>query len=176
MTRLPLLDDAADPALAARIRAERGGKLLALYRVLMHSPGVAGAWLQFFTVIRQQCSLPARTRELAILQVAVANRARYEFEQHVPFALAAGLEARQLDGLKMGDLEAVRPLFEAADFAVLAYTDAMTRSIQVPDDVFDAVKRRLPDDQMVELTATVAGYNMVSRFLEALHIHEEPAR
>lgn len=173
MTRLPELDDAHHPALATRIRTERGGKLLSLYRVLMHSPKVAEGWLGYFTVIRQQCALPDRDRELAILQVAVLNRARYEFDQHVPFALKAGLTQAQLDLLREGRQH---DGLTARDRAVLDYASAMTRDIQVPDAVFAAVRAHLPDDQIVELTATVAGYNMVSRFLEALEIHEEATK
>ena len=60
--------------------------------------------------------------------------------------------------------------------AVLAYTDAMTRQVQVSDTVFAAVQVHLSDAHMVELTATVAAYNMVSRFLEALQIHSHDAR
>ena len=60
--------------------------------------------------------------------------------------------------------------------AVLAYTDAMTRQIQVPEPVFAAVRALLDDRLMVELTATVAAYNMVSRFLEALQIHSHDNR
>jgi hypothetical protein len=54
----------------------------------------------------------------------------------------------------------------------------MTEQVQVTDEVFDAVSALFPDAQMVELTATIAAYNMVSRFLEALriHSHDQPAR
>ncbi|MFO1319929.1 MAG: carboxymuconolactone decarboxylase family protein [Burkholderiales bacterium] len=173
MTRLPELDDASNPALAARIRAERGGKLLSLYRVLMHSPRVAQGWLGYFTVIRQQCALPARDRELAILQVAVLNRAPYEFEQHIPFARDAGVTGAQIEAMRGGRTDPDTP---PRDRAVIDYATAMTRDIQVPDGVFEALRKHLPADQIVELTATVAGYNMVSRFLEALEIHEEPSR
>lgn len=171
MTRLPLLDGAEHPELAQLIRDQRGGRLLALYRVLLHSPGVARAWLDFFTVIRQQCTLGDRLRELAILQVAVANRARYEFDQHVPFALRAGLTPADIESLREDRLPGA---WTGADLAVLAYADAMTRSVQVPDAVFEAVRAHLPPGELVELTATVGGYNMVSRFLEAMDIHEEP--
>lgn len=170
MARLPELNDGDNPSLAERIRKERGGKLLSLYRVLMHSPKVALGWLGYFTVIRQQCGLPARDRELAILQVAVLNRARYEFDQHIPFALDAGFSREQLEALRSGRKD---PGLRPRDLAVIDYATAMTRDIQVPDAVFAAVRGHLPPDQIVELTATVAGYNMVSRFLEALEIHEE---
>ena len=36
------------------------GASLVLYRVLLNSPKLAEAWLQLFTVIRQQCELPAQ--------------------------------------------------------------------------------------------------------------------
>lgn len=173
MARLPLLDDSDRPdlvPLATRIREQRGGRLLNLYRVLMHSPTVAEAWLAFFTAIRQRCDLSARARELAILQVALLNGAQYEFEQHVPFAREAGVSDAQLAALE--DWEA-STLFPSEDRAVLAYTSAMTRHIRVPDAVFAAVRSHFPPAQVVELTATIGGYNLVSRFLEALQVDHE---
>ena len=173
MPRLPLLDDTAHPELkpvANRIRAERGGKLLALYRVLLHSPKVAQAWLQYFTVIRQQCDLEDHHRELAIMLIARLNGARYEFEQHLPYALRAGLTQVQLDQI---DDWRGSTLFDETQRAVLGYTEAMTRNIKVPDEVFARIKDKFDCKKLVELTATVGGYNMVSRMLEAMEIHQE---
>lgn len=165
--------DAADPSLAAlveRIARERGGRLLNLYRMLLHSPPVAQGWLGFFTAIRQQCALPGRARELAILRIAVLNGADYEFRAHVPFALAAGLTRAQVDALAAG--KAPEGL-GAADRAVLDYAEAMTRSIRVPDEVFAAVRAAFAERELVELTATIGGYNLVSRFLEALQVDHD---
>ncbi len=61
----------------------------------------------------------------------------------------------------------------AADCAVIAYTDSMTREIHVPDPVFAAVRTHFAEREIVELTATIAAYNCVSRFLEALRIDPE---
>jgi alkylhydroperoxidase family enzyme len=174
MTRLSLVDSQSDPtvtALAQRIRAERGGKLLKLYQVLLHSPAVAEVWLDFFTVIRQRCALPAKYRELAILLIAKLNGASYEFEQHVPFALSAGLNQNQLDAV--GNWRGTVGVFDKVERAVLLYTDTMTKAVQVPDDVFSAVRQVFNEKEVVELTATIAGYNMVSRFLEAMQIAHE---
>ena len=67
-------------------------------------------------------------------------------------------------------------LFDARERAVLAYTDAMTRQVQVPDAVFQAARQAMGSDKLlVELTATVAAY-MVSRFLEALQVHTHDHR
>jgi alkylhydroperoxidase family enzyme len=53
----------------------------------------------------------------------------------------------------------------------LRYTDAMTRELRVPDALFEELKKAFDDKALVELTATIAGYNMVSRFLIAMRIH-----
>jgi alkylhydroperoxidase family enzyme len=52
----------------------------------------------------------------------------------------------------------------------------MTKQVQVPKDTLLAVQQHLGEQQTVELVATVAAYNMVSRFLEALHIHGTDVR
>jgi alkylhydroperoxidase family enzyme len=46
----------------------------------------------------------------------------------------------------------------------------MTRKVQVPDDVFDRVRQHFDDRALIELTLTIGGYNLVSRFIEALQI------
>jgi alkylhydroperoxidase family enzyme len=173
MARVPFLDDTSHPELkplADRIRAERGGRLFNLYRILLNNPRIAEGWLALFTAIRQQSELDGRYRELAIMLIAVVNGAEYEYVQHIPFALKAGLTQAQLDALR--EWRSSR-LFEDADRAVLEYAEVMTRSIQVPDDVFAAVARHFDAKQTVELTATIAGYNLVSRFLEALKVDHE---
>ncbi|HEU0231343.1 MAG TPA: carboxymuconolactone decarboxylase family protein, partial [Burkholderiaceae bacterium] len=79
----------------------------------------------------------------------------------------------QLDAL--GEWEA-SPLFNDRERAVLGYTDAMTRNVKVPAETFQAVRRHFNPRELVELTATIGAYNMVSRFLEALDIHSDDAR
>jgi alkylhydroperoxidase family enzyme len=53
---------------------------------------------------------------------------------------------------------------------VLNLTDVMTKEIQVSDELFDKVKPHFNDTQRLELVATIAAYNMVSRLLNALHV------
>ena len=169
MARIPYADlrNPEIQPLAERIIAERGS-ILHLYQMLLHSPPVATGWLAYLTAIRHLSSLPGALRELVIMRVAILNGAPYEAEQHAPIALKEGLTQMQLDAL---DDWKSSNCFDAQARAVLAYTDAMTRDIHVPKDVFDAVSATLTPRLLVELTATIAAYNMVSRFLEALQIH-----
>lgn len=174
MARLPYADlNAPDvKPLVDRIVAERGS-VLHLYQMLLNSPPVAQGWLAHLSGIRLHSSLAGDIREMVIMRVAVLNRAPYEAEQHAPIVLKEGMTPAQLDALNDWQQATV---FSEKQRAVLAYTDAMTRDVQVPEAVFQAVKGHFSTREMVELTATVASYNMVSRFLEALDIHSDDAR
>ncbi|MFO0522561.1 MAG: carboxymuconolactone decarboxylase family protein [bacterium] len=165
---LPLADPASsiDPDLLSRIQAQRG-RVSALYGTLLHSPTIAEGWLHFLTAVRRDSSLPPALRELVILRVAVLNGAPYEFEAHRHHAEQAGLSAAQIDALASGDIDG---RFDATTMAVVAYTDAMTRTIEVPDPVYAAVRAAFSDRELVELTATIGAYNLVSRFLVALRV------
>jgi len=156
--------------LIATIKAERGGRLVKLYQALLNSPPVAEGWLKLFTAIRQKGTLPGRCRELAILRVGQLNGAEYEYHAHLPFALKEGVTQEQIDALPSWQ---VSKCFDDRERAVLAYADCMTREIRVPEGVFAEVRRHFDDRKLVELTATIGGYNLVSRFLEAMHIDHE---
>jgi len=173
MARLDFVNEDSpdiDGELLRSIRARRGGTLLNLDRQLLHSAPLARGWNSLMGAIRGQTLLDGALRELVILRVAVLNRAPYEFAQHAPVALAEGLSQPQVDAVR--DWQSSE-LFDARERDVLAYTDAMTLQVQVPQPLFDALRVHLSDREVVELTATVAGYNMVSRFLEALQIEIE---
>ena len=171
MARLPYADPQAPEAsaVAERIIAERGS-LLHLYRMLLHSVPLAEGWLAFLTAVRQRLALSGALRELVIMRVAALNGAQYEADQHAPIALNEGLTRRQLDALAQWERS---DAFSSEQRAVLELTDRMTRDVQVPKPVLEAVRGSLSDREVVELVATIAAYNMVSRFIEALGIHSE---
>ena len=157
-------------ALTAQIIAERG-KLHNLYKMLLNSPPIAEGWLNLLTAVRQKSLLSAKVRELVIMRIAVINKAEYEFISHTPHALKAGVTQAQIDQIKHWSTST---LFDPIDRAVFAYTDSMTVDVHVPQAIFDAVNQHFDARGMTELTATIATYNLVSRFLEALEIDPEP--
>ena len=173
MARIAYADETGDPeimALAAQIRAERDGHVPNIYRMLLNSPPVARGWLNLLTAIRHKSTLAGRHRELVIIRIAVINGAEYERTIHVPIARKEGMSDAQIAAI--GNWETAT-VFDDADRAVLAYTDAMTREVHVPDAVFAAVKKHFDARKLTELTATVAAYNLVSRFLAAMQIDPE---
>jgi AhpD family alkylhydroperoxidase len=108
--RVGLVTPGSRPELAAieaRISAARG-RISPLYQVLLNSPAVVQGWEAMLTAIRLNTAVPPRLRELIILRVATLNNAPYEFEAHVPHALAAGMPQALVDALR-GAVGTARP-------------------------------------------------------------------
>lgn len=155
---------------AERIRLRRGGRLTPLDDMLLHSTPVADGWNHLLGAIRNSTTLSPAVRELAILRVAALNDALYEWRAHEPVAREAGLGDARIAALRAGGDPAH---LTEAQRATRDYTDAMTRDVAVPDAVFDDLREHFDDRQIVELTATIATYNLVSRFLVALEVGSE---
>jgi 4-carboxymuconolactone decarboxylase len=167
--RVPLVQPGTHPELAdveARIMAERG-RLSLLYQVLLNSGPIASGWERMLTAVRNQTGVPANLRELIILRVAVLNGARFEYDAHVPHAQKAGVDIDKIDGVKQDVLPDV---FAPLERLVLALTDTMTRDIVVPDDLMNRLQQHFDAKGTVEVVATIAAYNMVSRLLVALNV------
>ncbi|GKT90909.1 LOW QUALITY PROTEIN: carboxymuconolactone decarboxylase [Colletotrichum tofieldiae] len=103
---------------------------------------------------------PADLRELAISRVAVVNRAWYEWGHHAPLAVAAGVSTDAMDAVKAeAPLElGARPALYLSEkqWAVLVYTDEMTRNVRVKDETFDKLKSLFSEREVVEITTTLA--------------------
>ncbi len=180
MTRLPYPGPAGDEAardVEQRIASERG-KVLAIYRMLLHAPGIADGWRHLLTEVRRDAELPGRLREMVIMRVAALNRAVYEAEHHHAIAVREGVSELQLQRLAASGPLDRRSLADAGftddELDVLALTESLTADVRVDDNVFARVADRLGPRQVVELVVTIAAYNMVSRFLVALGIEFEP--
>src|SRR5262249_7576760 len=171
---LPDSDDAGPPDLVKAIRARRKGKLLNLDRMLLHSPNFAKGWNSMLAAIRNELSLNPKLRELAILTVAALDKADYETLKHEPEFLAAGGTREQLAALKtVASAETDGKLFDEYERARLALATEMTKNLKVSAATLKRVRAVLSDKETVELIGTIAGYNMVPRFLIATGIEPE---
>lgn len=164
-----------------RIAARRNPRpLIPLDLALLHNPSVADGWSSFIGAIRTKTSVPETLKELAISRIAALNHAVHEWDVHAALAVKAGVSRETMQVVfehpavgrgaeRMGEgLDTLTT--EERD--VLVYTDQMTVGVQVDEGVSQALKGFLDDAQIVELTATVAAYNCVSRFLVALDVGE----
>jgi len=133
--------------------------------------GGEAAVLAKIAAIRGQLTLPGNLRELPIMAIAVLNKADYEWAQHESEFLKAGGTMAQLAALRK--LEADPNLFDEKERAALQLTIEMTREVRPKQATIDKVRSLLPDQQVVELIGTIAGYNMVSRFVLATGVEIE---
>ena len=174
MARISYFEEKDHPELAdlvAKIRAGRRGALINVYRLLLHSPDIASTWLDMISAARFKSSLDGRLREIVIVRVACLNNTDYVFKQHVPqLTVPEGLS--EVESAQLVDWQNSKS-FSPRERAALAYTDAMTRDIAVPDSVFDALRPHFSEQEIVDLTVLIGIYNMHTRVFTALKIDPE---
>lgn len=175
MARISLVDEEEHPELSkliAKLKGARGGRLINIYRLMLHSPALANAWFELNQAVRYGTEIDGQSRELAVIRVAILNGVEYVQRAHGPsYALQEGLTPEQVAALADW-----RPstLFNDKQRALLAYVDAVTHDIDVPDAIFGAIQRHHTERQIVELTLLIGAYNMLTRFVQALKIDPEP--
>lgn len=137
-----------------------------------NADGIRPGWNSLLGAVRQRGVLSDDLREISICRVALQNRAWFEWDQHAPLLQAAeGVTDECMHVIKAPTPTTRGPLSEK-QWLVLQYSDAMTRQIEVHENLFRRLREVFNDREVVELTITCAAYNMVSRFLVALDVGE----
>jgi 4-carboxymuconolactone decarboxylase len=176
MARISYIEEKAHPELAeliGKVRSGRRGTLINVYKLLLHAPPLAESWLNIVSAARYKTELDGRLREIAIIRVAYLNRTAYVVNQHVPeLSVPEGLPVEESQAL--ANWQDSKFFFSPRERAALAYADAMTRDIAVPDAVFDGLRAHFSERQIVELTVLIGIYNMHTRVFMALGIDPEP--
>jgi alkylhydroperoxidase family enzyme len=167
-TNADAFQNPSEAAIVNRMRARRAPRpLQPLDLTLLHAPAVADGWNSFLGAIRTGTSLSDDVREIAICRVAVLNGAWYEWAHHAPLAREGGVSEEGMRILGKPDFadededgnEDEGSGLTGRQWAVVGYTDAMTRDVAVSQGVFDALRQHFSEQQIVELTATVSsGY------------------
>jgi AhpD family alkylhydroperoxidase len=118
-------------------------------------------------------ALDARRREIAVLRVAHATRAPYEWAQHKQIAEKVGVTAEEIDAIDSED--PVASLDEECNL-ICRVADEVSRDVRLSDDALEQIIERYGPREAAELILLVSYYNMVSRFLEStrVQIEQEP--
>lgn len=152
----PTTTSPEEEAIVQRIQERRAPRpLQSLDLALLHSPPVADGWNSFLGAVRTKTSLSDDLRELAISRVAVCNKAWYEWKHHAPLAVKGGVSQDALEAVKRDNLGERPESLSEKQWAVLVYTDEMTRNVQVKDETFDLLRNYFNEQEVVEITATV---------------------
>jgi 4-carboxymuconolactone decarboxylase len=174
MARVSLIEEDHHPELSElmeRIRGARRGRLINVYKLLLHNPALAEAWFALNNAVRWKTRLNGRLRELVIIRIGILCNAPYILRQHIPrLALAEGLTIEECEALQNWQNCA---LFSPRERAVLDFADALTGEACASEAVFDAVKAFFDQTRIVELSVLIGAYNMHARVMNAVDLDLE---
>ncbi|HEX5282109.1 MAG TPA: carboxymuconolactone decarboxylase family protein [Micropepsaceae bacterium] len=174
MARISLINEEDHPELAeiiGQVRGARRGRLINVYRLLLHSPELAKAWFALNNAVRWKTRIGGRLRELMIIRIGYLCDAPYILRQHVPaLAAAEGVTQAECDALRDWPASS---LFDGRERAALEYADALTRAVGASDELFARLRGFFTEGQLVELTVLIGAYNMHARVLNGLELDLE---
>ena len=146
---------------------ESGARVLNLYRALAHNPSVLRNFTRLGNSLLARAELSPKLRELVILRIAKLSGSEYEWAQHYPIALEAGVTHEQTEAISHWS-DSTK--FSDEERAVLQYADEVAQNVAVKDETFKALQQHLNEQRIVELTASIGYWGMVARFLVPLQI------
>ena len=110
--------------------------------------------------------LDPQLRELGQTRAGWARGSQFVFSQHCKSCRAVGIPEEKIAAIPAWS---VATCFDERERAVLAYTDALVYDGgRVPDGVFEALRRHLSDEEILELTYITALYEMHAVMSRAL--------
>ena len=147
------------------------GRLPVPIAVTAHHPEVFAASMGFERAFGRASKVDARLTALAAVKVASLVGCPFSMDVGSAVGRAAGVTEAQLRALA-DHRKSTR--FSDVERLVLDYAVAMTATpVEVPDAMFTALRRHFNDEQMIELTATIAWENYRARFDHALGIEAQ---
>ncbi|MBR0954942.1 carboxymuconolactone decarboxylase family protein [Bradyrhizobium canariense] len=140
------------------------GQMIGPLRAAIHSPELAALWSEFGEFLRYRTCLPPRLNELAILVTARRWTSQVEWWVHARACATAGMPETVIEAI--GAKRA--PVFtEEADLEVYEFARMLQQTGQVGQETYNAIQRRWATRGVVELTAVIGYYTMVSITLNA---------
>src|SRR5690348_9668510 len=146
---------------------------ISLFQALVNSPNAARAFSGLGGFIRHGSQLDPRLRELAILQVGWLARSPYEWSHHVKIGHDFGVSDDDIRAL-IDDSAGKPTSLDDLSRTVLRAAREMTTDGAMADGTFATLQAALGNEQVVDLTITIAFYNAVVRVLATLQIDVEP--
>lgn len=143
-------------------------------RALAHNPALLEALVQVYQVFAETQSVERRLVELGILIVSRVNACQYCVQHHAPSAHDAGLSQAQLQAIQDADWTSQRALWDDEEWLIIQYAEQLANApYQISDNLFEKLKKRFTDRQIVDLTMRLALCAAWNKFNDALQLDTE---
>ncbi|MGF6997119.1 carboxymuconolactone decarboxylase family protein [Paraburkholderia sp. GAS32] len=144
-----------------------------IYRAIANSPDGLRHWAVLGRWFQQGSELPARLRELAILQVGYLTKTPYQWSHHVEIGRKAGLSDDDIRSLIAATNGRAHGLGELETLVLLA-TREITQQHRMSDETWSKLLTKLGTPRLVDLTLLISHANAVIRVLATLDVDVEP--
>lgn len=156
--------DEAQRAVWDKVVAGPRGTIIGPLRAAIHNAELAACWSAMGEALRFNTSLPKRLSELAICVTGRRWSSQVEWWVHARVAAEAGIAPAILDAIREGR----PPTFaDATEALVYDFARALQHDGRVPDATYRAAVEAFGVKGVVELTALIGYYTMVSMTLNA---------
>jgi 4-carboxymuconolactone decarboxylase len=166
--RIAPLQNADLDAEQQEIVAPMGDRVLNIFRTMIQAPKAAKGFLAWGNyVLSKKNDLPPREREIVILRIGYLCKSGYEWTQHVPIGVRAGLTDDEVVRIKGGaDADGWSP----ADQALLRAADELHHDQFITDATWAALKAHYTDKQCMDVVFTAGQYTQVSMILNSFGV------
>lgn len=140
--------------------------------MLTHSPSTIQPFMGLAQALYTGLTLPARSRELAVLTVAASPRSEFVAVQHVPISEQAGVNEDTRRLIQNQDFSS--PALSEQDRAIIRFAAAIVPPAPMSDTVFNPARRFVSEREIVELLHLCGYYWTLSRICTVLQIDLTP--
>jgi 4-carboxymuconolactone decarboxylase len=172
MARVPYarIDQAPQKIKDFFTKLENNSRVLNVQKMVANSPGSVREFTRLGNALLMKAKLSPYFRELVIIRISFLIGSRYEWAQHVPIALSAGVTKAQLEEINGWRKSSV---FSEEDRVILKFTDEVIQEHQPSDATFNLAAKFLDSESLVELTLSIGYWSMVGKFLRTFQVEIE---
>ena len=142
-----------------------------VFLLLMRHRRLFRPWVRFASRLMPYGILDRRDTELAILRVGWNTRCRYEWGQHVPIGLRAGLTAAEIARIAQGPQASG---WTPAQAALLQATDELHAHRLIAEATWQRLAQHYSARQLIEIGMLVGHYEMLAGVLNSVGLALEP--
>ena len=147
------------------------GNVRGPFSMLLHSPKLAERMLGLVTFFRDESTVEAKLRSVAILTAVREREAAYVWAAQAAAARRNGLREEVIDLLRAKGDPRTLP---AEEREIVTYTRQLMRTNRADQAVFDALKNRYGVQWLVELTAAANYFALLSGVVNAFEVAAPP--